>query len=77
MKTTVKNLESKEIIEKISRGEEIILIYRGKPYAKIIPFKETRKKRKRKLFGIWKDYKKVENVEEYIRGLRQGRFYAD
>jgi prevent-host-death family protein len=78
MNATAKDLRfhSKELLEAVKKGEEVIITYRGKPCAKLIPLKTTKKKRKsaNELFGIWKDHKEITDVEEYVRDLRKGRF---
>lgn len=78
MKATAKDLRfrSKELLGTVSRGEEVIITYRGKPCAKLVPYDETKNKKifKGKLFGIWKDNEAVKNVGEYIRELRKDRF---
>ena len=40
MKATVKDLRfhSKELIETVNRGEEVVITFRGKPCAKLVPF---------------------------------------
>jgi prevent-host-death family protein len=76
MKATAKDLRfhSKELLDTVSRGEEVIITYRGKPSARLIPYLETRAKTSNnELFGIWKDNDDVQNVEEYVRSLRKGR----
>ena len=65
------------IISLVNNGQEIIITYRGKPSAKIVPiagrqsnnFDET----ENELFGIWKNRKDMENVEQYVRKIRKGR----
>ncbi len=78
MKATAKDLRfySKELLETVARGEEVIITYRGKPYAKLIPLEEKADHDlpENNLFGIWKDYKDVEPVDEYLRTLRKSRF---
>ena len=79
MHATAKELRfnSKNLLDVVSRGEEVIITYRGKPCAKLIPLNETDKKKVLKpdpLFGIWKDHHDVKNVEKYVRKLRKGRF---
>ncbi len=78
MKATAKDLRfhSKEILETTARGEEVIITFRGKPTAKIIPITSKTKnlKNTNKLFGIWKDDESVTNVKGYVRNLRKGRF---
>lgn len=76
MKATAKDLRfhSKELLDTVNRGEEVIITYRGNPCAKLIPFLETREKAAdNDLFGIWKDKDDVRNVKEYVRELRRGR----
>ena len=77
MKATAKDLRfhSKELIESVNRGEEVIITFRGKPCAKLVPFSGQKNKEiKNELFGIWKDHDLTENVDEYVRNLRKGRF---
>jgi prevent-host-death family protein len=81
MKATAKDLRfhSKEIIEAVVRGEEVVITYRGEPRAKIVPIKNSKNedKGKDKLFGIWRDNDLVKDVNQYVRAIRKGRFHAD
>jgi prevent-host-death family protein len=77
MKATAKELRfnSKELLDTVNRGEEVVITFRGKPCAKLIPYEEkTGQNTTNELFGIWKDNDMVRNVDGYIRGLRKGRF---
>ena len=77
MKATAKDLRfrSKELIDSVNRGEEVIITFRGKPCAKLVPYQEIKKQTgKNELFGIWKDNASVQDVDEYVRDLRKGRF---
>ena len=78
MYSTAKELRfhTKELLESVSRGEEVIITFRGKPYAKLVPIKESVKKSNEtnELFGIWKDRTDLENVNSYIRNIRKERF---
>jgi prevent-host-death family protein len=77
MKATAKELRfnSKELLDTVNRGEEVVITFRGKPCAKLIPYKgKTRQNKTNELFGIWKDNDIAQNVDEYVRGLRKGRF---
>lgn len=79
MKATAKDLRfhSKELLDTVNRGEEVVITFRGKPCAKLVPYQEIKKNIKRvksELFGIWKDYDETQNVDEYVRSLRKGRF---
>ena len=77
MKATAKDLrsQSRKLLETVNRGEEVVITYRGKPCARLVPYEEEGKRiGKHELFGIWKEREDVQNVEEYVRGLRKGRF---
>lgn len=80
MKATAKDLRfySKELLDSANRGEEVVITYRGKPYAKLVPIdkesNEKSKKNSHNLFGIWKDNENVGDVVEYVNNLRKGRF---
>lgn len=79
MKATAKDLRfhSKEILDTVSRGEEVIITYRGKPQAKIVPYdsgKSDHDRQSTSLFGIWNDHEITDNVDDYIRTIRKGRF---
>ena len=76
MKATAKDLRfhSKDLIDSVNRGEEVVITFRGKPCAKLVPYQEQKKKPgKNGLFGIWKDNDAILNVGEYVRDLRKGR----
>ena len=81
MKATAKDLRfhSKEILEAVMRGEEVVITYRGKPSAKIVPVKKRKSEIdvQHKLFGIWSNYKELKDVEKYVRRIREGRFYVN
>ncbi len=77
MKATAKDLRfhSKELIDSVTRGEEVVITYRGKPCAKLVPYQDIKNKReKNDLFGIWKDNDLAKDVDSYVRNLRKGRF---
>ncbi len=76
MYSTAKELRfhTKELLESVSRGEEVIITYRGKPLAKLVPIEKSKKdlQETEELFGIWKD-KEIDDVNSYVRNLRKGR----
>jgi prevent-host-death family protein len=78
MYSTAKELRfrTKELLESVSRGEEVIITFRGKPYAKLVPIKESKKNLQdtKELFGIWKDRTDIDDVNSYVRNLRKERF---
>lgn len=82
MRATAKDLRfhTKELLESISRGEEVVITYRGKPHAKLVPFKSTTEKEEQAinpLRGIWRDHKESKDVYKYISNLRKGRQDVD
>jgi len=77
MKATAKDLRfnSKALLDTVNRGEEVVITFRGKPCAKLIPYREKNEDmQENDLFGIWKDNDTVQDVDEYVRGSRKGRF---
>lgn len=78
MQATAKDLRFhvKELLESVTRGEEITITYRGKPCAKLIPFNEDVDSED-ELFGLWRYDSTSEDVNGYVRNLRKGRFHAD
>ena len=78
MNATARDLRfhAKEILEATMRGESVIVTYRGKPTAKIIPFPEKKNRpstgRSNRLFGIWKDRKDL-SPADYVSEIRKGR----
>ena len=76
MKATAKDLRfhSKDLIDSVNRGEEVVITFRGKPCAKLVPYQEQKNKTaKNELFGIWKDNDAIPNVDGYVRSLRKER----
>jgi len=78
MRASAKELRSKshELLEAVSRGEEVVITYRGKARARIVRYKRTPDTRvaKHALFGMWADNSQVTDVDRYVRDLRKGRF---
>jgi prevent-host-death family protein len=78
MNATAKDLRihSKQLLKTVSRGEEVIITFHGKPCAKLVPVREKTGKpgaNKSTAFGMWKDHPGTAEVESFVRGLRQGR----
>ena len=81
MKATARDLryKTKEIMAAIERGEEVLLTYRGKEKARILPTSKNRTGPgdvNDDLFGIWESNERVEDIDEYLDQLRGGRFGA-
>ena len=77
MYSTAKALRfhTKELLESVSRGEEVIITFRGKPYAKLVPLKKSKNniEKSNELFGIWKNRTDSEDVNSYVSKIRKGR----
>ena len=77
MKATARDLRfrSKELIETVKRGEEVVITFRGKPCAKLVPYSNKKDEgATHSLFGMWKDHDPSVDVDAYVRNLRKGRF---
>ncbi len=78
MEATAKDLRfhSKELLESVDCGEEVIITYHGKPRAKLVPINKKNMvvREEQEIFGIWKDNDAVKDVDKYVRDLRKGRY---
>ena len=62
------------LFEALSKKEDIIITYRNKPRAKLVPYNgENNTKKSDELFGLWKD--KNDDVESLVRDMRKGRSF--
>ncbi|WYD81432.1 MAG: type II toxin-antitoxin system prevent-host-death family antitoxin [Candidatus Electrothrix gigas] len=78
MQATSKDLRfhTKKILDAARRGEEVVITFHGKPYAKIVPLDEHITKDKQNEFcGMWKDREDMQDVEGHVRKLRKGRSF--
>ena len=78
MEVTLEELkiQGDEIISRVGEGYDVTIIYNGKAYAKIIPLDNENMEfddSDNKLFGIWKDRADLNDVDLYVRRMRQGR----
>ena len=78
MEITAKELrtDTKHILDAIARGEEVIVTYRGKPWARMTSIDTITPDASlldSPLFGIWEDHEGTENVQEYVDRLRTSR----
>jgi len=79
MKATAKDLRfhAKELLDTARRGEEVVITYRGKPYAKLVPVAGEiglTQNLGNHLFGLWADNSEVNDVEAYVDSARESRF---
>jgi prevent-host-death family protein len=82
MKATAKDLRthSRELLDAVSRGENVVITFRGKPCAKLVPYESGGEQKEievkdKGLFGIWADREDIDSVDDYVRNLRKNRFY--
>jgi len=79
MKITTKELRIQpgKIIDQVVNGQEVIVTFRGKALAKIVPIqkKESSVKQENEVFGMWSNRKEEKTVEETVRELRKGRSF--
>lgn len=77
MQATAKSLRfhSKELLETVQRGEEVIITYRGKPCAKLVPLDQNdfEPGKSENLFGIWKDNEEIDDPSSHVRKIREPR----
>ena len=76
MKVSAKDLRTRtrQLLEAVERGEEVIITYRGKARAKVVAIdSESVGFPERELFGIWRDHEESQDVERYVDRLREGR----
>ena len=63
------------LFDVLTKGEEIVITYQGKPKAKLVPFEiNSETEKDDPLFGIWKD--REEEVDEMVRDMRKRRDLA-
>lgn len=81
MEATTKDLRlhTKSLMAATSRGEEVIISYRGQKRAKLVPLDDQPRGRKgtNPLFGLWADSENDVSVEEQVRQLRAPRSFDD
>ncbi len=76
MKVSAKDLRTRtrQLLEAVERGEEVIITYRGKARAKVVAIDSASAEvPEGELFGIWQDHEEVQDVERYMDELRKGR----
>lgn len=71
-----------EVLDCLDRGEPVTLTYRGKPRARLVGIGDERggenaALRALPVFGMWSDRDELDDVDAYVRSLREGRLCAD
>lgn len=63
------------LFDVLNKGEEVLITYRGKAKAKLIPHDEPSNEVKvDNIFGMWQD--REEDVDTMVRDMRQGRNFG-
>ena len=63
------------LFDVLSKGEDVLITYRGKAKAKLIAYNESSNEEKiDSIFGMWQD--REEDVDTMIRNMRQGRNFG-
>lgn len=65
-------LNTKEVLSATRRGEDVVMTYRGKPIARLVPIEEERIEGRNPGFGMWADHREL-NVEQQVRTMRKHR----
>jgi prevent-host-death family protein len=78
MNATAKDLRfhSRALLEAVSRGEEVVITFHGKPMARMVPMKQDKPRLaagKYVAFGMWANRPEMADVKAYVRRLRKGR----
>ena len=79
MEVTAKALRGRigELLACVDRGERVVISYRGKPRAVLVPVQEgvgpTETAAELPGFGMWKDRADIGDVDGYVRNLRRPR----
>ena len=64
-----------ELLDLVDHNEEVIITYRGKQRAKLVPIVDKSKETKNPIIGMWDDRKGFEDVNKAVRNLRKGRSF--
>ncbi len=80
MEATTKDLRlhTRELLAATDRGEEVVISYRGRVRARLVPCNEherrtSRLEERNPLFGLWRG-RDQQTVDEQVRSLRKGRY---
>ena len=84
MQATILDLRRRmpAVLRALDRNEQVVVLYRGKERAVLIPSSGHTKQKKRPridthaAFGMWADRKDDADVAAHVRQLRQGRNHA-
>ncbi len=69
-------LHTRELISATDRGEQVIITFRGKPRARLVPLaqnSEDARSARNPAFGIWSNRGDDASVDEQVRQMRKAR----
>lgn len=64
-----------DLLDLVDHHEEVIITYRGKQRAKLVPITEGDKVEENPILGMWDDREVLDKVENIARSLRKGRTF--
>ena len=76
MKASAKDLRfhSNKLLDFVDKNKKMIITYRGKPCAKLVPLEENiSNEAEDELFAMWSDHHDFDDVDAYVRNKRKGR----
>jgi antitoxin (DNA-binding transcriptional repressor) of toxin-antitoxin stability system len=63
------------LFDVLSKGEDVLITYRGKAKAKLIAYNQlSNDKKTDTIFGMWQD--REEDVDTMVRNMRKGRNFG-
>ena len=83
MKASIVDLRRRmgDVLRALDRNETVKILYRGRERAIMIPSGSTHRQSgpisEHPAFGMWKDRRDMEGIEDHMRRLREGRSHAD
>jgi len=61
------------LFDVLSKGEDVLITYRGKAKAKLISYDENVEEKSDDMFGMWRD--REDDVDTIVRDMRQDRSF--
>lgn len=79
MGVTAKDLRyrTSEVLDRVARGERIVVTRRGKPKALLVPADAAagpEQEADPNAFGIWRDHRKIVNAKKWLKKIRTPRY---
>ncbi len=74
------HIRTASVLTLIEKGEEVLITYRGVPYARMIPFQKIttrRKKEKVPAIGMWGNRADLSDPSAYVEAIRAPRQFHE